>query len=312
MASSSLGKAFLSLKKASLLFCLCLCLMVVPAKGGNFRWWMVRLFDQKYYFIHENGYYVEMDPEDVASLQEAFTHHPEIAVYIHGHSQLRQDAGPYPPTWDHRSQQWLISRYEPDYNDHVASPIDLDDYISSWAPATGRDEWDDWQAWEDKAWEGYLKNEACEGSDPNAASSSPSPSRTHPRWSEERYAAKGWGSATRRFQRRQLQREGKPVPAHLKPVKVQYCKEVKREMKNMWMAMRQAAEAETEEEMPKYKPPKPAKAEKDDGQEEEEEDNHWTHWTKWEYYRSPSESSESSRSREKTTPGRGSASDTPP
>ena len=40
------------------------------------------------------------------------------------------------------------------------------------------------------------------------------------------------------------------MPAHLKPVKVQYCKEVKREMKNMWMAMRQAAEAETEEEMP--------------------------------------------------------------
>ena len=78
-----------------------------------------------------------MDPEDVASMQEAFTTIQKLQFTY----MATVNCG---KMW----AQWLISRYEPDYNDHVASPIDLDDYISSWAPATGRDEWDDWQAWE--------------------------------------------------------------------------------------------------------------------------------------------------------------------
>ena len=54
-----------------------------------------------------------------------------------------------------------------------------------------------------------------------------------------------------------------PVPDHLKPVKAQYCQEVKREMEKLWLAMRQAAQASSEDEMPSYKPAK-AKDEEED------------------------------------------------
>ena len=214
---------------------------------------MVRQFNQKYYFIHENGYYVEMDPDHVESLEEAFTYHPEMAMCIHGHSQLWQDVGPHPPVWDDGSQQWLISRVEPARGSCVAWEIDLDDYKPAkgwwwdysdwgdWRDQAWKGSWDDWQDWGTKAWKGCDK----------------------PKWSEDRYATRGYSSATRRHQKRALEREGMPVPDHLKPVKAQYCQEVKREMKKLWLAMRQAAQASSEDEMPSYKPAK-AKDEEED------------------------------------------------
>lgn len=83
MATPSLQKAqslkkAQSLQKAWLIWFFLLFQMLAPA--GAFRWWMVRQFNQKYYFIHENGYYVEMDPDHVESLEEAFTYHPEMAT----------------------------------------------------------------------------------------------------------------------------------------------------------------------------------------------------------------------------------------
>lgn len=88
--------------------------------------------------MHEDQEWEELEPEYEEALLEAMQEEPEMADYIHGHSQLGGEAPTFPPTWQISSQQWLISRDDPDPRlVTVAQPFDVQVWAQQHYPRAG-------------------------------------------------------------------------------------------------------------------------------------------------------------------------------
>ena len=88
--------------------------------------------------MHEDQEWEELEPEYEEALLEAMQEEPEMADYIHGHSQLGGEVPTFPPTWQISSQQWLISRDDPDPRlVTVAQPLDVQVWVQQHYPRAG-------------------------------------------------------------------------------------------------------------------------------------------------------------------------------
>jgi len=88
--------------------------------------------------VHEDQEWEELEPEYEEALLEAMQEEPEMADYIHGHSQLGGEVPTFPPTWQISSQQWLISRDDPDPRlVTVAQPLDVQVWVQQHYPRAG-------------------------------------------------------------------------------------------------------------------------------------------------------------------------------
>ena len=162
---------------------------------------------------------------------------------------------------------------DPTHPLHLADPIDLWQIWPGPKPETGS--WKDWQDVQEEAtknaskwhckWEEEMDPSASSSSRPARGQSrgrSPSqPAKGSVPWSH-RYLTRGFHSQQRREERLRLEKEGKPVPAHLMPNQIKMCKELK---KQMWMLQQQQKtnaakpeEAEPEEMKPEEMKPEEA------------------------------------------------------
>ena len=255
-----------SLKKALFVLVVLLACSTKPVRGFPFEWWRVRVWEGKFYYIYRSGYWQELMEWETESLQEAFISEPEMAVYITGQSQMNWgNVGDWPPYWNVESQQWSFCGRTPHTHMHLADPIDLWQIWPGPKPETGS--WKDWQDVQEEAtknaskwhckWEEEMDPSASSSSRPARGQSrgrSPSqPAKGSVPWSH-RYLTRGFHSQQRREERLRLEKEGKPVPAHLMPNQIKMCKELK---KQMWMLQQQQKtnaakpeEAEPEEMKP--------------------------------------------------------------
>ena len=244
----------MSLLKAALLMGMC---SLGPVEGHpNFPWWNVRFHDGTFYLInHVSQWQEELAMWQVVSLEEAFEHDPEMQVYIMGHSQMGSPSTNYAPIWNPQASQWLLATTPPGPNQQAGQMLDLellyyrveekqrreqDRITTRWSRGQEARKGCD-KSWENDPvyWWAHKKNEPDNGwweeewgsSHPSSGSarsswepdeadptgpSRPSSSST-PKWSNERYLARGWGSACRRHQRNQYKQRGEPIPEHLKP-----------------------------------------------------------------------------------------------
>ena len=185
---------------------------------------------------------------ETESLQEAFISKPEMAVYITRQSQMNWgNVGNWPPHWNVESQRWSFCGRTPHTHMHLAHPIDL---WQIWpGPKLERGSWKDWQDVQEEAtenasqwrckWEQEGDASASSSSRPARGQSrgrSPSqPAKGSVPWSQ-RYLTRGFHSQQRREERLRLEKQGKPVPAHLMPNQIKMCKQLK---KQMWMLLQQ-------------------------------------------------------------------------
>ena len=101
-------------------------------------WWRVRRWRRSYWYVHEDQEWKELEPEYEEALLEAMQEEPEMADYIHGHSQLGGEVPTFPPTWQISSQQWLISGDDPDPRlVTVAQPLDVQVWVQQHYPRAG-------------------------------------------------------------------------------------------------------------------------------------------------------------------------------
>lgn len=193
---------------------------VLPATG--IPWWRVRFHGGRYFYIHENGWWDELPEWEQESLQEAINWEPEMAVYIHGHSQTCQ-YHEWPPIWNQDAREWQVSRNRPSSGDFEAQEINLEEF---WRTLRGYKETPASSSWEKPA-------------------KAPRPS-----WNDDRFGRRGYASAERRMKKRFLERNNREVPDELKPVKAEMAQEIKKKMKNLWKQCQQVADAVDKAELP--------------------------------------------------------------
>ena len=273
--------------------------MVGPAKAmGAFPWWNVRFFDGIYYLIdHNSGWQEQLETWEVMSLEEAMHADPEMGIYIHGHSHQGSGSTEHPPIWNSQARQWLISLQPPGPNDYLALSLDLPllymrveekqreeerrNEERRWQACKGSRS-QEWQEWQPHSWWDWEDASGCGGSTPSSSSTGYSGPATwepeegrspwHPKWSNERYFTRGWGSACKRHQRRGCEQRGEPVPDHLMAKKTELAKGFKKEMMELVKKAKKAAEASSDSEMPeKGKKEEPAKAASTPGDESSSE-----------------------------------------
>ena len=149
----AMGKLLQSLCKA-----LCLLVFAMPATG-TYQWWEGEDLEWTMFFVYSNGWHQPLEEWEVDCLEETFLTEPEMAIFIHGQSAVWQTPADWPPIWHPQSQQWLLTKGEPDVNKHwVAEGIGLESY-----------------------WPGTKSLKKAQG-DP-ASRRSPEPSR-RPRWAD--------------------------------------------------------------------------------------------------------------------------------
>ena len=273
-----------------------------PVEGHpNFPWWNVRFFDGTFYLInHVSQWQEELSMWQVLSLEEAFQQDPEMQIYIMGHSQMGSPSTNYAPIWNSQASQWLLATNPPGPNQQAGQMLDLEllhyrveekqrreqnRVINRWSKGEEAKKGCG-KSWENDPvyWWAHKKKEPDHGwweedwgsshhSSGSARSSwepdeawppGPSePSSSTPKWSNERYLARGWGSACRRHQRNQYKQRGEPVPEHLqpRPTTGQMAKYYKRQMMSL---VRQcqglAAEERKSPAEPEEAEPEPAMA----------------------------------------------------
>ena len=99
--------------------------------------------------------------------------------------------------------------------------------------------------WEKEAESGASSSRCARG---QSRGRSPSqPARGKVPWSH-RYLSRGFHSQQRREERLRLEKEGKPVPAHLLPHQIQMCKSLKRQMWELQQQQRNNAQEPEEAE----------------------------------------------------------------
>lgn len=314
MACGSLAKAELSLKKAmmSLLKALALgaLLLPEPAKAApDFPWWNIRFFDGQYYLADSStGWQQALEDWETESLEEAMLHDQEMEYFIHGHSWLETGALDGPPIWSSQSQQWLVHPGPLGPMDQPAIGLDL--RMFQWrARERLRKEREqqirDWSEWEDackgkgkgqqwqrgewrwvepaKAWDSRSSSStACGSWSSWETPQQPHPpnSGSHPRWSDQRYLGRGWGSACKRWQKRAYEQRGETPPDHLMPQRIKLAKGYKKQMAEILKASKQAQRAESEDDLPscsesESKSSEPAKARESSDSEESERQGYY-------------------------------------
>eukprot|EP00438_Fugacium_kawagutii_P015174 Skav227599 [mRNA] locus=scaffold1141:278674:279822:- [translate_table: standard] len=97
---------------------------VLPAT--SIPWWRVRFHQGKYFYVHASGWWDELPEWEQESLEQAFYWEPEMAVYIHGHSQTCQ-FHESPPLWNQDAREWQVCRPKPDPEAFVAQELDLEE-----------------------------------------------------------------------------------------------------------------------------------------------------------------------------------------
>ena len=244
-----------------------------PVEGHpNFPWWNVRFFDGTFYLInHVSQWQEELSMWQVLSLEEAFQQDPEMQIYIMGHSQMGSPSTNYAPIWNSQASQWLLATNPAGPNQQAGQMLDLEllhyrveekqrreqnriinrwskgeearkgcgkswenDPVYWWAPKKEPD-----HGWWEEDWGSshHSSGSARSSWEPDEAwPPGPSePSSSTPKWSNERYLARGWGSACRRHQRNQYKQRGEPVPEHLqpRPTTGQMAKYYKRQMMSL-------------------------------------------------------------------------------
>ena len=254
MALGSLTKAEgMSLKKAGSLGKALIIFMVVmlgPAKAMEMLpWWNVRLFD-------------------------------EMAIYIQGHSDTESGTTQHPPVWNSHAGQWLISLQPPGPTDQIALSLDLTllymRVVQKQREGERRNRWTACKGSRSQEWQPYNYYQWEEAGGAGGGSSShPSSSSTgytghaswwepeegweepeegwrarYPKWSEDRYYTRGWGSSCKRHERRGFEQRGEPVPDHLLPKKTELSKGLKKEMMELVKKSRKVREASSESDLP--------------------------------------------------------------
>ena len=208
----------------------------------------------------------------VLSLEEAFQQDPEMQIYIMGHSQMGSPSTNYAPIWNSQASQWLLATNPAGPNQQAGQMLDLEllhyrveekqrreqnRVINRWSKGEEAKKgcgksWEHdpvyWWAqkktepdhgWWEEDWGSshHSSGSARSSWEPDEAwPPSPSePSSSTPKWSNERYLARGWGSACRRHQRNQYKQRGEPVPEHLqpRPTTGQMAKYYKRQMMSL-------------------------------------------------------------------------------
>ena len=273
-----------------------------PVEGHpNFPWWNVRFFDGTFYLInHVSQWQEELSMWQVLSLEEAFQQDPEMQIYIMGHSQMGSPSTNYAPIWNSQASQWLLATNPPGPNQQAGQMLDLEllhyrveekqrreqnRVINRWSKGEEAKKGCG-KSWENDPvyWWAHKKKEPDHGwweedwgsshhSSGSARSSwepdeawppGPSePSSSTPKWSNERYLARGWGSACRRHQRNQYKQRGEPVPEHLqpRPTTGQMAKYYKRQMMSLVRQCQGLAEEERKSPAePEEAEPEPAMA----------------------------------------------------
>lgn len=308
---------------------------IQPAEGRPWiAWWRVRTHRGIMYYVHDSGYWEELEPEYSEALEEAMHVEPEMATYIEGNSQVDfgDEISDFPPTWHIPSQQWLMSRIDPDPRVvYVAQPLDVHvwvpqhypraayasfdsvDHTPNWstgwatvtnthpagaAPAYARDgnqhtmvssdgtihvwrdhsnptsrwgrgrsksptptyQWES-QGWQSQEWQSWDWNtcqqwhQQCQewqdwgtggASGSWAGWSAPAPPNP------DRMLYRGVGADKRRKERRELARQGKEIPAHLKPMRISLNKALKRQMHELHTKAREMAEETDPEKLKQW------------------------------------------------------------
>lgn len=286
-----------------------LVVMVGPAKAMEpFPWWNVRLFDGIYYLVdHNSGWQEQLETWEVMSLEEAMQADPEMAIYIHGHSNLGSGTTQHPPVWNAQARQWLMSLQPPGPNDHMALSLDLPLLYmrveEKQREQERKNEEARWQACKGSRSQGWQPYSWWDWEEGMGGGSTPSSSSTgytgpgtwepeegwnpwHPKWNNERYYTRGWGSACKRHQRRACEQRGEPVPDHLLPKKIELAKGFKKEMMELVKKSKKVAEASSDSEMPEAG--KKAEPEKAPSPEEDDESS-----SSWSYNPKPNRRSDS-------------------
>ena len=303
----AMGKLLQSLCKA-----LCLLVLAMPATG-TYPWWRVRIWNGQYFFVYSNGWHQALEDWEVDCLEEAFSTEPEMAIFIHGQSAVWQTPADWPPMWHPQSQQWLLTKEEPDQGKHwVAEGIGLESY---WPgpkhrkPAKGSSRPPEpltppsrkgrWADVEDDGVDGDGKpycNERGQSSMPETGTGGTTSFEEKPAegsekkpakgsktkwqcsWEAEpdiddmegeedpymqepekgyRFMGRGFHSDVRRQERRQLMKEGKPIPEHLRVREVELTVEAKRlmyELSQQTKGLRKALKAKVEHNQQQREP----------------------------------------------------------
>ena len=282
------------------------------------------------YYVHDSGYWEELEPEYSEALEEAMQVEPEMAIYIEGNSHVDFGAeiSAFPPTWHIPSQQWLMSRDDPDPRVvYVAQPLDVQvwipqhypraayasfdsvDHAPNWSPgwatvtntdpagagpAYARDgnqhtmvssdgtihvwrdnsnpttrwgrgrsksptptyQWDS-QGWQGQGWQSWDWN-TCQQWHQQCQEGTGGASGSWGGWSApappnpDRMLYRGVGADKRRKERRELARQGKEIPAHLKPMRISLNKALKRQMHELHTKAREMAEETDPEKLKKW------------------------------------------------------------